>query len=156
MAMVLQRRYVEYSRRRKDAFRSLVARGNVPLSLFSIGDQGLCACYVPVYGTLEVGNNEESDQERSVEVGRRHQRKRQREEDEIDDVLVQVYENRCNMMNNFVVQLYRKELPTLLSQQAASSLPAISSNSKLGNVTDGNGCTPEMTHCSGQELVGVE
>ena len=118
----------------------------------------MCAVrYVPAYGSLDIGNNEDSDQERLVEVERRHLRKRQREADEIDDALVQVYENRCNMMNDFVVQLYRKELPTSLSQQAATQcLPVGSNNKELGNVNNGSGCVAEITYCDGQKRVGIE
>ena len=117
----------------------------------------MSARYVPVYGSLGIGENEDSDEERLVEVERRHLRKRPREVDEIDDALVQVYENRCNMMNDFVVQLYRKELPTALSQQAAAqSLPVSINDKELGNVNNGSGHMSEVTHCSGQKRVGIE
>ena len=60
------------------------------------------------------------------------------------------------MMNNFVVQLYRKELPTALSQQAAAQFPPVSINEELGNVNNGSGQMSEITHCSGQKRVGME
>ena len=117
----------------------------------------MSARYVPAYGSLDIGTNEDSDQERLVEVERRHLRKRPREVDEIDDALVEVYENRCNMMNDFVVQLYRKELPTALSQQAAAqSLPVSINDKELGNVNNGSGCMSEITHCSGQKRVRMK
>ena len=113
--------------------------------------------YVPAYGSLDVGNNEDSDQERLVEVERRHLRKRQREVDEIDDALVQVYDTRCHRRPDFVVQLYRKELPTVLSQQAAAQSPPVSiNNTELGNVSNSGGRMSEKTYCSGQKRVSMK